>query len=720
MATGPSFLTYCRPAESGSPAGQRGAPVSRLALTSANYWGQGDFQHQIEFSRWTKENSRLRLNSAFYFEVNDKRIRVCKDYFKKMLHINKNSYRKEKKRREVSSQMITTITREVDEIIKDGIRRQTKSIQKVKSHYVRSKLSHHYIVGGRSIADLYRDYVHECKNSSDGHEHPFGNYVMYHIKFPQEFDIAFFYIEESPVRNIEKHIIEKDLSRIEKSKDKEQVNDKFIVMCYYTYRTCFLVQEAKCHFFIIICELTKYSTSCDVWHEGGGNRGSSETGSCVLKFIEEKTLSRENDIEIIYAVLKYPVKAVTHKFLIKRHSQNEEDNVNSMIEKQVKKSLKSGPMQHPSHGNPYKVNKLRHDFFHLKELSSKEGSNFKKNTGNKVVKMSDIKIIRVQKDDPFTLKYTISYQECHPFKKNTGNQVVKMSDIKIIRVQKDDPFTLKGEYACTRASGGVSPPPVARNSDYCRQSVPVRYVYTITSFDSDRFTTEVLGDGRTSNMTVLTVMTTNMVDGTDQHGRPVCDVYQWRTAPINMAVNRTCDVNQYGGRLLYPVRDVMPQSRHDPTTFIIVCIMPTRHIGRARATLQEKGTEKLMRCQQSDLCQKTGRRKEHKSVAGRVLTSLLHSQIRGKMPNSVTSPTRETLKHHSACVEPIKKTYSVFWTSEASLVQAASFPRQETYNTASPLLDIRRTRRSSVRFRTESVVGVHSVGCKIDSSGKLR
>ena len=77
----------------------------------------------------------------------------------------------------------------------------------------------------------------------------------------------------------------------------------------------------------------------------------------------------------IYAVLNYPVKAVTHKFLIKEHSQNEGDNVHSVIERQVKKSLKSGPIYHPSqyislirtakkNGNPYKVYELSHsDFF---------------------------------------------------------------------------------------------------------------------------------------------------------------------------------------------------------------------------------------------------------------------------------------------------------------------------------------------------------------------
>jgi hypothetical protein len=49
----------------------------------------------------------------------------------------------------------------------------------------------------------------------------------------------------------------------------------------------------------------------------------------------------------MYAVSKYPVKAITHKFLIKGYSQNESDNVHSMIEKHVKRSSKAGPIFHP-------------------------------------------------------------------------------------------------------------------------------------------------------------------------------------------------------------------------------------------------------------------------------------------------------------------------------------------------------------------------------------
>lgn len=43
-----------------------------------------------------------------------------------------------------------------------------------------------------------------------------------------------------------------------------------------------------------------------------------------------------------YAVAKYPtVRSVTHKYLIIGHTQNEGDNVHSVIEKQVKRYIKA-------------------------------------------------------------------------------------------------------------------------------------------------------------------------------------------------------------------------------------------------------------------------------------------------------------------------------------------------------------------------------------------
>lgn len=49
----------------------------------------------------------------------------------------------------------------------------------------------------------------------------------------------------------------------------------------------------------------------------------------------------------MYAVNNLNIGSITHKFLIRGHTQNEADSVHSLIERQVKKNLKSGPIYSP-------------------------------------------------------------------------------------------------------------------------------------------------------------------------------------------------------------------------------------------------------------------------------------------------------------------------------------------------------------------------------------
>ena len=77
----------------------------------------------------------------------------------------------------------------------------------------------------------------------------------------------------------------------------------------------------------------------------------------------------------LWAVSSLPkIKSITHKFLIAGHTQNEGDNIQSVIEKAIKRNLKSGPIYEPyqyvsiilaakKNGKPYKVKEMAHDDF---------------------------------------------------------------------------------------------------------------------------------------------------------------------------------------------------------------------------------------------------------------------------------------------------------------------------------------------------------------------
>lgn len=49
----------------------------------------------------------------------------------------------------------------------------------------------------------------------------------------------------------------------------------------------------------------------------------------------------------LYAVSHLNINSIIHKYLIKGHTQNEGDSAHSLIERQVKRQLKGGPMYIP-------------------------------------------------------------------------------------------------------------------------------------------------------------------------------------------------------------------------------------------------------------------------------------------------------------------------------------------------------------------------------------
>ncbi|KAJ8885270.1 hypothetical protein PR048_011467 [Dryococelus australis] len=66
-----------------------------------------------------------------------------------------------------------------------------KPYQKVDSYYLRAKSTCQYTDRGKSVADLHRDHVKDCKNPADGHVHPYGNYIIYYrCELCQAFEVV--------------------------------------------------------------------------------------------------------------------------------------------------------------------------------------------------------------------------------------------------------------------------------------------------------------------------------------------------------------------------------------------------------------------------------------------------------------------------------------------------------------------------------------------------
>lgn len=124
----------------------------------------------------------------------------------------------------------------------------------------------------------------------------------------------------------------------------------------------------------------------------------------------------------LYAVENYEINSVTHKYLIRGHTQNEGDAVHSVIEKCLKKAKTSGPIYIPQQyvtlirsakkkGNPFVVQELTFtDFIDLKDLSDQLRLNSTKNTNGVQIKISAIKMLRFEKGSN-TYYYKTSYKQ---------------------------------------------------------------------------------------------------------------------------------------------------------------------------------------------------------------------------------------------------------------------------------------------------------------------
>lgn len=124
----------------------------------------------------------------------------------------------------------------------------------------------------------------------------------------------------------------------------------------------------------------------------------------------------------LYAVETLSINSITHKYLIRGHTQNEGDTIHSIIEESVNRAKKAGPIYVPDQlvslirnskkkGNPLHVKELGfRDFVDLKQLNSDIGFNCQKNDIGEQIKVSEIRMIRFVKGSDVYF-YKTSYKE---------------------------------------------------------------------------------------------------------------------------------------------------------------------------------------------------------------------------------------------------------------------------------------------------------------------
>lgn len=447
------------------------------------YWGLGDLQKQREFIirhtteikpkyRYSSTQNLRKLNTAFYFQLNDNRIRVCKTFFKNTLALNDRPISTAISKKTETGFIQTELRgkhgkqRTVEPDVYESVKRFINTIPRIESHYLRAQTSREYIQCDKSLADLYRDY----KEDRVKENLPFASTSTFNRIFNKDFNISFHTPKKDQcdlcesyknadeegkqkiIELFEKHLKEKELSREEKGKDKARVDDTIVAV--YDLQAVMPIPKGQISVFFYksrincfnftVSDLHVKNVDCFFWDETEGKRGAVEIGSCILYYINKKTeVYPDKEFNFIfysdnccgqqknkyvlaayaYAVQNLNIKSITHKFLIRGHSQNEGDNVHSVIEKQVKRFLKASPIYVPQQyvtliqtakktGPPYTVNEMTHDkFYDLKSLQEEWGNNFNLNDDKDQVKWHDIKVLRVEKENPFCFFYKNSYED---------------------------------------------------------------------------------------------------------------------------------------------------------------------------------------------------------------------------------------------------------------------------------------------------------------------
>lgn len=455
---------------------------SRLQLFNS-YWELADLQRQREFIvrhaqeikpkyRYSSTQNLRALNTAFYFEMNGSKIRVCKTFFKSTLDLNdrviKTALSKKTDLGVIEGELRgkhgnpPTIDPQIRQSVLDFI----NSIPRIESHYLRAQTTRQFISSDKCLADLYRDY----KSIRENNGLPFATVSTFNRIFNSDFNISFFvpkkdqcdicesYKNANDEEKIklyhkhEQHLKEKTMARIEKENDKQRTDGTIVAV--YDLQAVMQVPKGQVSLFFYksrinclnftISDLYAKNVVCYFWDETEASRGAVKIGSCVLNYI--KALIDENlgkDIDIIfysdncgeqqknkyllsvyaYAVINLRVKSITHKFLIRGHSQNEGDNVHSVIEKQIKRHLKSGSIYTPQTystlirtakktGNPYKVVEMTHEqFYDVKVLQESWGNNFNIDEDKTQIKWHDIKMLKVEKEHPESFFYKTSFED---------------------------------------------------------------------------------------------------------------------------------------------------------------------------------------------------------------------------------------------------------------------------------------------------------------------
>lgn len=459
---------------------QKNIPEDERNNIFDEYWKLGNITAQRQYvtnlvtssevirKRTNKEISR-RSSSLTYFlrcgeDKNFEKYQVCKKFFINTLGISERivftalqkldqntGIVEEDKRGQKKKENESNLA--LDEKIKEHI----LSFPRMPSHYCRESSSLLYLPSDLNISKMYELF-------KTSYNQPV-SYTKYQKVF-QTLNLAFHVPKKDrcnvcerfrnlpdDLREGEKKSFEEHRARAEKVRDiknqlKAEKNEKSIVAVFDLQKalvtpksdvSLFYYSRKLSTFNFTVKDLTNDKVHCFMWNETDAGRGTSEVGSCLLQLLNQWD---QQSIENVYlfsdacggqnrswnivalfhyflTVTSKNIKKIDHIFFESGHSQNENDNVHSVIECASRKVEVFIPAQWvilvklASKKKPFDVRELSQtDVYDLDELQ--------KNTfGNKKTKISQVQRIKYEKNIFFSLSVLSEFEEMDvKFKRN--------------------------------------------------------------------------------------------------------------------------------------------------------------------------------------------------------------------------------------------------------------------------------------------------------------
>lgn len=445
--------------------------------------------------KYTNAANPRRNNKRYHFVVDNQKIIVCKAFYKATLNISDRMIFTVQNKINESGFQLSDMRgkhnshKKIDPALRLAIKKHIDSIPRIESHYLREQTTREYICGDKNITDLYKDFADDQK----GLDKDAGKYMNYYLFFTTEYNIGFYVPKKDQCdlctsfansnadgkKGLEEqyntHLKEKTYSRDDKKNDRIRIEKNLrvavydlqaVMQCPRGNSSGFYYKSKLNCFNLTVTELKKKDSKvayenvhCYVWTESDAKRGALEIGSCIWEYL--KSLCEEDDEEkevifysdnccgqnknkyitslYMFAVQTLNIKSITHKFLIKGHTQNEADSVHSLIQRQIQDNLKSGPIYTPDQyvaiiktakksAPPLHVHELTYEsFYDIKKLQEEWGYNFSINTSGQNVNWNSIKMLKMTKEDPTTFFYKSSFYDEAFMQVNVRNKRKKMN-----------------------------------------------------------------------------------------------------------------------------------------------------------------------------------------------------------------------------------------------------------------------------------------------------